>query len=62
VLTHGIDQAGADFPPSDDEEEDDFDLEDVASDVEVDPAELDVPSDEDEDAGFVIILSCRISF
>ncbi|KAI0051810.1 hypothetical protein FA95DRAFT_1602310 [Auriscalpium vulgare] len=37
-------------PEDEDEDEDGFDLRDVSSDVEIDPAELDVPSDEDDAA------------
>jgi hypothetical protein len=50
-LSLPTDQAGFDQPPSDlDDDEDDYDLEDVSSDVEIDPAELDIPGD-DEDEG-----------
>ncbi|KAI0718977.1 hypothetical protein C8T65DRAFT_637625 [Cerioporus squamosus] len=44
-----IDQQGFDRPPydSDDESEDDYDLRDVSSDVEIDPDELDIPSDDE---------------
>ena len=49
------DQRPPDQDPYDDEEsEDDFDLRDVSSDVEVDPNELDILS---EDEGCVLITS-----
>ena len=46
-----VDQQGYDQPPFDDEDdesEDDYDLRDVSSDVEIDPNELDIPSDDEE--------------
>ena len=47
-----VDQRSPDEDPYDDDEsEEDFDLRDVSSDVEIDPAELDVPSD---DEGYVV--------
>jgi hypothetical protein len=54
LLMFGTDQAGFDEPPSDDEDEDDYDLQDVSSDVEIDPAELDIPSDEEDDSACVL--------
>ena len=54
-----VDQRSPDEDPYDDDEsEEDFDLRDVSSGVEIDPAELDVPSD---DEGYVVyaMYSCR---
>ncbi|OCH86119.1 hypothetical protein OBBRIDRAFT_761840 [Obba rivulosa] len=46
-----IDQTPMDQPPYDDDmsdDEDDYDLREVSSDVEIDPEEMDIPSDDDE--------------
>lgn len=52
VLMNKVSEQKNDFPTDEDSElddEDDFDLRDVSSDVEIDPAELDIPSDDDDD-------------
>ena len=51
IISSIVDQQGYDQPPFDDEDdesEDDYDLRDVSSDVEIDPNELDIPSDDEE--------------
>ena len=45
----------------DSEPEDDYALDEVSSDVEMNPADLvDLPSDEDEDEGWVLQCSARL--
>lgn len=51
-----------DMPPYDEDEDDsdeeDFDLRDVSSDVEMDPAAMDIPSDDEaEQAAYVCSFS-----
>jgi hypothetical protein len=54
-----------DEPPygdEDDSDEEDFDLRDVSSDVEMDPTAMDIPSDDEAEAAYVLAtLSCLVS-